>query len=129
MTRWKVYTSARGSTIDKIESGLKLSHFTSSLPASISKDKSYCKKVHRILIDSLISKIREFSEEVEEQVKLRPCLERLDEIVQDNENQPKNGHEWRPNRIPLDNQVIRGSVLVWAYYSPKYKPLYICTAL
>ena len=106
MTRFNVYTSARDSTIDKIESGLKLSHLTSSLPAAISKDKSYCKKVHRILIDSLISKIREFSEEVEEQVKLKPCLDRLDDIEQDSANQPENGNAWRSNRIPLDNQVI-----------------------
>ena len=118
MTRFDVYTSARESTIDKIESGLKLSHLTSSLPAAISKDKSadksYCKKVHRILIDSLISKIREFSEEVEEQVKLKPCLDRLDEIAQDSENQPENGHAWRPNRIPLDNQVMRFQQLLLA---------------
>ena len=102
-----VYTSARSSTIDKIESSLKFSHFKSSLPAAISKDKSYCTKVHRNLIDSMISKIREFSKEVEEEVNLKPCLDRLDEIVEDNTNSSEDKHEWRPNRIPLDNQVFK----------------------
>ena len=104
MAHWDAYTSARGSTITKIESGLKLSHFTSSLPAAISKDKSYCTKVHKIFNDNLISKITEFSEEVEEQVKLKQCLDQLDEIVKDHSNQPSSGY-WRPNRIPLNNQV------------------------
>lgn len=111
MAHWDAYTLARRSTVDKIESGLKLSHFTSSLPAAISKDKSYCTKIHKILIDNLISKVTEFSEEVEEQVKLKQCLDQLDKIVDDPANQPASGY-WRPNRIPLDNQALRDRSVV-----------------
>ena len=105
-SRWQVYKSARESTIGKIESGLKLHHFTSSLPAVIAKDKSFCSKVHKLMVKNVVSKVTDFAEEVEEQVKLKQYLDQLDEIANDPSNQIANG-SWRPSRIPLDNQVCK----------------------
>lgn len=105
-SRWEVYTSARVSAIAKIESGLKFHHFTSSLPAVIAKDKTLCSKVHKLMVNNVLSKVTDFAEEVEEQVKLKQCLDELDEIAKDPSNQPANGY-WRPSRIPLDNQVCK----------------------
>ena len=105
MSRWEAYSSAKDSTINKIESSLKLKQLTSSLPNAIAKDKKFCEKMHRTLIDSLTSSIREFSEEVEEQVKLKPGLDRLDKIAEDHQNQSEERPAWRTDRIPINNQV------------------------
>jgi len=110
-SRWEVYNSAKGSTIDKIESGLKLHHFTSSLPAAIAKDKPFCSKVHKLMVNNILSKVTDFAEEVEEQVKLKQCLDQLDEIANDPSYQPANGG-WRPSRIPLDNQASRDRPII-----------------
>ena len=102
--RWGAYKSAKESTISKIESSLKLKDFTTSLPAIVQKDKQFCQKMHQTLLDSLSTSIREFSEKVEEEVKLNDHLDRLDKITENQENVEKEGI-WRPPRNPLDNQV------------------------
>ena len=58
------------------------------------------------MVNNVLSKVTDFAEEVEEQVKLKQCLDELDEIAKDPSNQPANGY-WRPSRIPLDNQVCK----------------------
>ena len=105
--RWGAYKSAKESTISKIESSLKLKDFTTSLPAIVQKDKQFCQKMHQTLLDSLSTSIREFSEKVEEEVKLNDHLDRLDKITDNQENVEKEGI-WRPPRNPLDNQVNQG---------------------
>ena len=90
--------------MEKIESKLTLKDFRSSLPAAISKDKEYCTKVHKLLVRDLISKVSEFSDEVEDQVKLKSYLDQLDEMVK-NADTPTGSTAWRPSRNPLDNQV------------------------
>ena len=105
MARYEAYNSTKEKALAKIESQLKLKNFTSSLPAAISKDKSLCSELHKSMINNIMSQIAEFSAEVEDSVKLKDHLQRLDEIVQDSENQTSSS--WRPSRIPLDNQVSK----------------------
>ena len=95
--------------MEKIESKLTLKDFRSSLPAAISKDKEYCTKVHKLLVRDLISKVSEFSDEVEDQVKLKTYLDQLDEMVK-NADMATGSTAWRPSRNPLDNQVRQFSV-------------------
>ena len=104
MSRWETYSEARSKTMEKIESKLTLKDFRSSLPAAISKDKEYCTKVHKLLVRDLISKVSEFSDEVEDQVKLKTYLDQLDEMVK-NADTETGSTAWRPSRNPLDNQV------------------------
>ena len=104
MSRWETYSEARSKTMEKIESKLTLKDFRSSLPAAISKDKEYCTKVHKLLVRDLISKVSEFSDEVEDQVKLKTYLDQLDEMVK-NTDTTTGSTAWRPSRNPLDNQV------------------------
>ena len=109
MSRWETYSEARSKTMEKIESKLTLKDFRSSLPAAISKDKEYCTKVHKLLVRDLISKVSEFSDEVEDQVKLKTYLDQLDEMVK-NTDTTTGSTAWRPSRNPLDNQVRQFSV-------------------
>ena len=109
MSRWETYSEARSKTMEKIESKLTLKDFRSSLPAAISKDKEYCTKVHKLLVRDLISKVSEFSDEVEDQVKLKTYLDQLDEMVK-NTDTTTGSTAWRPSRNPLDNQVKQFSV-------------------
>ena len=109
MSRWETYSEARSKTMEKIESKLTLKDFRSSLPAAISKDKEYCTKVHKLLVRDLISKVSEFSDEVEDQVKLKTYLDQLDEMV-NNTDTTTGSTAWRPSRNPLDNQVRQFSV-------------------
>ena len=109
MSRWETYSEARSKTMEKIESKLTLKDFRSSLPAAISKDKEYCTKVHKLLVRDLISKVSEFSDEVEDQVKLKHYLDQLDEMVK-NTDIATGSTAWRPSRNPLDNQVRQFSV-------------------
>ena len=104
MARYDAYISTKEKTLAKIESHLKLKNFTSSLPAAISKKESFCAELHKTLISNVMSQISDFSEEVENEVKLKEHLQKLDDIVQNPENQIANG-SWRPCRVPLDNQV------------------------
>ena len=101
--RWGAYHSAKESTISKIEANLKLKDFTTSLPAIVQKDKQFCQKMHQTLLDNLSTSVREFSEKVEVEVKLKDHLDRLDKITEDQENVEREA--WRPQRNPLDNQV------------------------
>ena len=114
MARYDAYISTKEKTLAKIESHLKLKNFTSSLPAAISKKESFCAELHKTLISNIMSQISEFSEEVENEVKLREQLQKLDDIVQNPENQIANG-SWRPSRVPLDNQVSQLSCIYQRY--------------